>query len=297
MIAEETLFVIDIHAEGDCTVVFQEIFTALDIPFSITHNTESGNSKCRVYCQSEEEASDETDKIKQEVEKWRETLPIPTLSFTRQSITENEWVDKWKDNFHTFKPSPHIVVKPTWENYIPNDNEFVLELDPGMCFGTGYHGTTQACIDFLDTLSSELGTVPLLDAGCGSGILSMAALKLGYRPIYAFDNDKDAVDITRKHLGEFSKQNYNVIHSELQNYEPPHSFPLVAANILAPVLIENAEQLVSFLDDSNDSESYLILSGILIKQYPEVKEVFEGLGLKEVETKVIDNWKSGCFVR
>ena len=113
MEADDTLFVIDIDAEGDCTVAFQEIFTALDIPFSITHNTETGNSKCRVYCQSKEEADELTDKIKKEVENWRDTLSIPPLTFTRNAIKEREWADIWKTNFQTIKPSPHIVVKPT----------------------------------------------------------------------------------------------------------------------------------------------------------------------------------------
>ena len=109
---------------------------------------------------------------------------------------DSEWKDKWKEYFKAFRVSEHIVVKPTWEKY---DNagtgDIVIEIDPGMAFGTGAHETTSMCIQMLEKYMDEGDTI--LDAGCGSGILTIAAAKLGAAKVLGIDIDETAVSVAR----------------------------------------------------------------------------------------------------
>lgn len=292
---KQSLWLIEITTKSSCSPVLEEFLSTLGVPFSLVHNREKDLAVSRIYCQSEKEAEHMSDRLDNELNNWRALLPVPRWEVNRRTLARDEWAESWKKNFHPFKASRRLVVKPGWENYQPAPEEIVLPIDPGMCFGTGYHGTTQACLQFLDELEAEYGSnKPFLDAGCGSGILSLAALTLGFDPVYAFDNDPDAVDVTGKHLNNWPERAVQIETAELQDYQPPMKFPLVAANILAPVLINNVDKLISFLDCTRN-DSFLILSGILSGQYPEVKHEFEKKGMREISSRTIDNWQSGCF--
>jgi ribosomal protein L11 methyltransferase len=162
-----------------------------------------------------------------------------------------------------------------------------------MSFGTGYHGTTRACLEMIDLLSVQLPGAAFLDAGCGSGILALAAAKLGFAPVRAFDSDPQAVAIARGNL-ERNGVEVTVDVADLAAYPAAPPCRVVVANILAPVLIAQAEKLVSFLD-CRTGDSHLILSGILSSQYPDVRQRFQSLGGRETATRTLDEWTSGSF--
>ncbi len=224
---------------------------------------------------------------------WDELLQgKPAISC--QTMQQEDWSESWKKHFHTFRASERLVVKPSWETYEAQAGDVILSLDPGMCFGTGYHGTTKACLQFIDELERKQGPVSFLDAGCGSGILSLGARLLGYSPVVAFDNDPQAVDTARENLARAGVHDVVLEYGALGEFKPAQPARLVAANILAVVLNALAEDVIQLVDQSGEG-GHLILSGILNEQYQEVLERFQNLGAREVSRRTIDEWTSGLF--
>lgn len=205
-------------------------------------------------------------------------------------IPKENWTESWKRFFTTVRISPRITVSPPWERYEASPGENVIILDPGMSFGTGKHATTRACISFIDSLAAEDSGRDFLDIGCGSGILSIAAAKLGFSPVTSVDNDPDAVRIAAENA---SANNAHCRFKEGDLAFLEDKAAVVAANVLAPVLIEHARSVAGSVKRVEGNA--LILSGILESQYGEVKSVYESLGFRERETILAGEWKSGLF--
>jgi ribosomal protein L11 methyltransferase len=271
----------------------EEILTAQGLAFAVWRNPEATVSAARVYCGDRDEAEQQ----QQELAHIFGRIPGLAEQIRDWNVREEkreDWAETWKAYFHAFRASERLVVKPSWEPWQGSDDDIIVELDPGMSFGTGYHGTTRACLGFIDELAHRLGCVSFLDAGCGSGILSLAAWKLGYRPVVGFDHDPQAVQAARENLLAAGIAEPEIHLADLENAQFPQTFRVVAANILAPVLISHADRLLGFLDRLSHP-SYLILSGILNAQYAEVKNRFESLGLREIDCRTVDEWTSGCY--
>jgi len=185
------------------------------------------------------------------------------------------------------------VIKPSWEEYTATPGDCVIEIDPGMSFGTGQHATTKGCLRFLDNLAQTDNNLSFLDLGCGSGILSIAAAKLGYGPVLAMDYDPDAVRISNENfeINNVSKQ-VDALTADVSTWEAPQQFSVVAANILAPVLIANAGRIASAVAPT---DGILILSGILTEQYAAVSDCYKALGFTEVSQATEAEWTSGYF--
>ncbi len=212
------------------------------------------------------------------------------------TIKREDWSESWKKHFKSIRVGERLIIKPSWEDIKPESGEKVVEINPGMCFGTGGHGTTLACLRLIEKLNRCLGpNISLLDAGCGSGILSLAAAALGYQPITAFDNDPQSVRVTRDNIKKSGcRTPIEVLQAELSCFQEDRQYRVVVANILASALLENAEKLVHLLDWEKPP-AFLIVSGILTRQYPDIRTAFTRLGLREIESATIDEWRSGCF--
>lgn len=208
-----------------------------------------------------------------------------------EPILRQDWAEVWKQFFHVKKISNRIVIKPSWEAYEAATDEVIIEIDPGMSFGTGQHGTTQACLQFLDDLTATSSVASMLDAGTGSGILSIGAAKLGIRDIRAFDFDPDAVRIAKENLSLNQIDTVEVTEGDLYVWPTDTQYDVVVANILCPILMENAERLIQMVKP----DGHLILAGILDSQYDELKACFVDRGLKMVNETQINEWKSGIF--
>lgn len=212
---------------------------------------------------------------------------------TEQIANEN-WKESWKAHFHVDRVSERIVTKPTWEPYTPQPGDCVIEIDPGMSFGTGQHATTKGCLCFLDKLANESAKRSFLDLGCGSGILSIAAAKLGYSPITAVDIDDIAVRIAAENLEANSVlDGVETMAADIAAWMPNHPYDVVAANILAPVLMANAERIAGAV---SRPDGVLLLAGILTEQFDDVAATYTALGFKELERMTEAEWTSGCFV-
>lgn len=214
------------------------------------------------------------------------------LSPTLGKLARSDWAESWKRFFHVEKISPRVVVRPSWEAYEARPGECVIQLDPGLSFGTGKHATTQACLRFLDALASDDPQRSVLDMGCGSGILAIGAKLLGFSEVSGFDNDPDCIGVSN----ENAEANGVSIPFALDDLSHAHApAGVVVANILAPVLIQFAPQVAGSVAEGGRSR--LVLSGILDEQYAAVRTAYEAQGFEEAESLLIENWRSGLFRR
>lgn len=218
---------------------------------------------------------------------------------TLEPLADADWKEAWKRHFHTTRISPRIVIHPSWEPPASQDGDVVVELDPGLSFGTGLHPTTRACLRILDRIAAALpdpGAWSVTDLGCGSGILAIAAAKLGFGSVNALDHDPQAVRVSLANLARNAIpatrvrcSTADVLHDPL----PPGD--LVLANILAPVLIEATPAIARAVRPHPDAS--LVLSGILVSQFAEVEAAFVRQGFVLDETRQEEDWRTGCFRR
>ncbi|MFW5802562.1 MAG: 50S ribosomal protein L11 methyltransferase [Verrucomicrobiota bacterium] len=248
----------------------------------------------RVWVPENTSASKLADDIRRILDQAANWIGDPPPAVDISEVRQEDWAETWKRHFHTQRVSRRIVIKPSWELYAPEATDIVLELDPGMSFGTGQHETTKACLQMLDDLAETLTPCPLLDAGCGSGILTLAAVRLGFQPVLAFDHDPQATLMARENLANAGVlDRVRIQQADLTNFDACTQFPIVVANILAPVLMECAETLTRHLAPAPSSR--MLLSGILDDQYADVRKRFEQCGLQESTRVKLGEWTSGCF--
>lgn len=172
-------------------------------------------------------------------------------------LEDEDWGSNWKKHFTPFAITPGLVIKPTWEGYDPQPGEVVIEMDPGMAFGTGHHATTSLCMGFIrSVLQRRPGSV--LDVGTGTGILAMAAALFGAPEVMAIDNDPEAVSAALDNVAHNALQDrVSVEITPLEELQGPYS--LVVANIIHDVLLLMASDLTRLTADGGS----LVLSGIL----------------------------------
>lgn len=207
-----------------------------------------------------------------------------TCKITYEIIDEQEWAESWKKYFKPTKVSNRLVVKPTWESYEAALDEVVIEIDPGMAFGTGTHETTILCLRAIENHVSK--TTKLLDVGCGTGILSIAALLLGADSVTAVDIDSDAVRITNENaaLNNVSDRISAICGNLIDNVNS--KFDIIVANISSDSIIN----LLPQCKDALGKNGLLIFSGIIRDRLDEVKEELENFGIKIIETVSISEW-------
>lgn len=223
------------------------------------------------FCATRAEASHRLDAMTAFLQAHKGQDP---LTCSIRELPVEDWAEAWKKFFHTEKVSDRIWIKPSWEPCPAPPGDIVVEIDPGMSFGTGQHGTTRGCLEMIDQLAGTLPSATFADLGCGSGILTIAAAKLGYTRLTALDNDPLAVRIARENaeLNGVADQ-IRFMTGDVAEAGLEGSCDIVVANILAPVLIANAPVLVSFL--APEPRSRIILSGILNPQAADVQAAFE----------------------
>ena len=202
-------------------------------------------------------------------------------------INEEDWTQTWKTYFQPEKITENIVVKPTWREYIREHDEIVLEIDPGMAFGTGTHPTTRMCITMIEKYLKRNSA--FLDIGTGSGILMIAAAKLGAIKVWGTDNDPVAVDIACKNLiqNRISESSFNILDADLVD-QITEQFDLVAANLTTKtilILLENVKRVLA-------QDGIFVCSGILETDKDEVLKKMQDLDFERVDILTKDEWIS-----
>jgi ribosomal protein L11 methyltransferase len=208
--------------------------------------------------------------------------PLPAPEF--RELTEDDWANAWKKHYHVQRIGQRIVIKPPWQEHVPQPDEVVIELDPGMAFGTGLHPTTRMCLQALEEHLKPGAKV--LDLGTGSGILAIAAAKLGAGSVLALDSDPLAVKAARANVWANGVQNLVAVeHGSLD--KATEKFELVLVNILARVIIELAGQ---GLVDRVRPTGLVIAAGIIEDQEAEVTAALREQGLEIVERRQEKDW-------
>ena len=210
-----------------------------------------------------------------------------------ESQTEDvDWVNNWKKYFHQFYVDDILII-PSWEDVKPSDEDkMVIHIDPGTAFGTGMHETTQLCIRQIRKYTTE--TTKILDVGCGSGILGMLALKFGAEHSVGTDLDPCAIDATYENMENngISRDKYEVMigniinDKEVQDKVGYECYDIVAANILAPILVELTPVIVNQLKPGG----IYITSGIIDDKEEMVKEAVAKAGLELLDVTYQGEW-------
>ena len=247
---------------------------------------ESGNGSVR-FCR---ESSSDAKQLCQSLALLLDEQGMGDLPLEIIDLEKEDWSSSWKKFFHAAKVSSRIVIRPSWEEWDGAKDDIEVIIDPGMSFGTGLHPTTRGCISFLDQVAVAGGS--FLDAGCGSGILSICAAKLGYSTVDAFDIDPVAVECSEVNLASNDISEGVHLHClGLQDYQPAQKCDTVAVNILAPVILANCGKIIEFLAVGGK----LLLAGILTTQFDEVVGQFASKGVQMLERIDDEEWTSGLF--
>ena len=214
----------------------------------------------------------------------RTIQPMGELEVKR--LDDADWESAWKSHFTLLKIGNRLVIKPSWINYHAEQDEVVIELDPGMAFGTGYHPTTRMCLEALEGLVQP--GMGVLDLGTGSGILSIAAARLGAASILALDVDPTAITASRKNFRASGLEKVvRLARGTLPHPSAPDGrFDLAVANISAKVICAEAPRLWEALKPGG----VLIASGFIQGQQGEVEETLTNLGFSLSRTYNIDDW-------
>lgn len=209
------------------------------------------------------------------------------------SVVEADWAHDWRQNFTSFHIGNKLLVRPSWEPAPDTHGEAVIEIDPGMAFGTGTHATTRLCLEVITDLISKEGTgLRLLDVGTGSGILAIGAAALGCSQIVATDIDPSACSIARENAAKNSCSDQILITDEpLETLDG--TFDLIVANILAEENIRLKDAFMGHLA----GDGWLILSGILQEKTELVSRAFAGRELEPVARHQMDEWVCLVFRR
>ena len=292
MCSPNQLHVLYITVEPALAPALEAALSQLELAVSRWEQSEGDELRFDVFFENADEAAQLESVLREQLACMAGDLAW-SLSLT--SIPNEDWQESWKAYFHVDRISERIVTKPTWEAYTPAPGDCVIEIDPGMSFGTGQHATTKGCLCFLDRLEADVGPKRFLDLGCGSGILSIAAAKLGYGPITAIDLDPDAVRIATENIAQNHVSDaVAVSEGDVSALDVSQPYPIVAANILAPVLIANAAGISAAVERPG---GYLLLAGILTEQYAAVCTAYAAHGFHEIEKITEGDWTSGCFQR
>ena len=213
-------------------------------------------------------------------------------SFKR--LPRENWAESWKKHFRPIEAGPALLVTPSWSKKSPRKNQAVVVLDPGLSFGTGQHATTGFCLRQLVHCQKDGQARSFLDIGTGSGILAIAAAKLGYTPAEAFDFDPESVRVARANARQNGvARRIKISQADLTKLplRSREKFDLVCANLISTLLLAERRRIVNRLA----SNGVLVLAGILAREFAEVQRAYEALGFKLVAARTEKEWRSGAF--
>ncbi len=218
------------------------------------------------------------------------------LEVALANVKEEDWANNWKQYFKPIEIGSKLLIKPSWEDYDGRDGRTVLEIDPASSFGTGQHNTTRLVLEFIEENMQQGAKV--LDLGCGSGILSIAALLLGAERATAVDIDLNSVKIARENAGKnnippekYSAHCGNIVTDSALRSEIGSGYDLITANIVADVIIAMSGLFREFLKDGGK----LIVSGIITERSDEVLQKLDECGFRLVTLKESEGWAAALL--
>lgn len=278
---------------NDPELVF-EFLAALEVQYSSYEDKEFGDSYLVIYTESEEEFAAVKPQFLAGVEEWR-AYGLEIAEIEEITVRKEDWSEVWKKYFNIIHIADNLVIKPSWLEYSPAPGEAVVKLDPGMSFGTGQHATTSFCLRTLAEYAGNPEIKSVLDAGCGSGILAIAAALLGYKPVDAFDYDPEAIMVAGENIeaNGLGADDIRLEQADVAEYQPREGgYDLALVNILGHILKANAEHIVGFVRPGG----LLALAGILNEEFEALSQRFTAIpGCVELRRFSEKEWTSGLF--
>ena len=255
--------------------------------------TPTGPITVRAYLEVDDQLEETRQKLEESLYYLGMIQPLPAASY--KEIADQNWMEAWKQHYNPILVGKSLVIVPAWMES-PEPDRIAIKIDPGMAFGTGTHPTTQLCLELMEMAMLEIRNSNIdfrvIDVGCGSGILSIAAIKLGAAGALGVDIDPGSIVNARENantnqIGDELILDVSSVQEILDGKFAFRKAPLVVANILAPVIIRlfNAG-LVDLIED----EGVIVLSGILQEQAPGVIEAGQAKGLKMIERRQMGDW-------
>ncbi|WDV44550.1 50S ribosomal protein L11 methyltransferase [Clostridiaceae bacterium M8S5] len=244
------------------------------------------------YLEESEDLKDKIELIIENVEKIPQFCKNKELGHvtevTTTEIENQDWSKTWKKYYKPKKIGEKIVIKPSWEEYEKQVDEIVIEIDPGTAFGTGTHETTIMCVRELEKHVHSLDTV--IDVGCGTGVLSIAAAKLGAMSVVGVDLDEECVKVARENVRKNGVTGaVQIKHGDMLK-QIDCKANVVVANIVAEIIKIISKDIITFLED----DGVFIASGIILDKIQEVKEALKDNGLTIIEETTMGEW--ACIV-
>lgn len=224
--------------------------------------------------------------------------PAPgKISVTK--VRREDWAESWKRHFKPIEIGSALLIKPSWSRKRPRTGQAVVIVDPGLSFGTGQHPTTAYCLEEIvrhrrKTRHWGGNAQSFLDIGTGSSILAIAAAKLGYTRIRAFDFDAEAIRAARANArGNDVLDKIKITHSDAAKLPilPKESFDLICANLISDLLVRERKRIIAQLNPRGT----LVLAGILKIEFSAARRAYEKSGLKLISTRSKKEWRSGTF--
>lgn len=270
----------------------------LGAPASIYTDVRTGRAWASVYLDhaarwSEDAKSDLLSGLS-DLKRYALARVRPRFIVTR--LRREDWAESWKRHFKPMEFGRALLVKPSWSRRRPRAGQSVVILDPGLSFGTGQHPTTRFCLAQLVACRRAGRPQSFLDAGTGSGILAIAAAKLGFKPVVAFDFDADAVRIARTNARQNSVHRsirFGCLDLTTLPKTSVQKHDVVCANLMADLLIAERDRVANRVR----ADGTLVLAGILASQFPAVAAAYAKTGLRLAASSREREWKSGAFVR
>jgi ribosomal protein L11 methyltransferase len=235
------------------------------------------------------------------IEAGLDEMKAAGLKFVRhpvriQPVRRENWAHSWKRHFKPMEVSVRLLVKPTWSKRKPKRGVLPIVLDPGLSFGTGQHPTTMFCLRQLVSHQRRNKTPSFLDIGTGSGILAIAAARLGFQPVEAFDFDPVSVRIATANARRNAvERKLSIFRGDVARLKlaPATTFSLVCANLIADLLLAERKRIAAQVSPGGT----LVLAGILAVEFDSIKAAYENCGLALKSTRKEKEWRSGAFLR
>lgn len=243
------------------------------------------NLLVRAYFPDDNRADDTKKQLETALGHMNMMYPMPKPVYT--IIKEEDWAEAWKVHYHPLRVGKNLLIRPLWIEVDPEPDDVIISLDPGMAFGTGTHPTTQLCLEALEDLTQP--NHEIFDLGCGSGILSIAAAKLGAKQIVGLDIDPIAVKATLENaqangVGDQIIAEEGSLEAVIQS---GRQFDFIVVNILAKIILTMCE---NNLGDTVRPDGLAIFSGIIDTQVDEVEEALRKTGLEPYARRQQGDW-------
>jgi len=263
--------------------------------------TPTGPITVRAYLEMNDQIEETRQKLEESLYYLGMIQPLPAASY--KEIADQNWMEAWKQHYKPILIGTRLVILPAWMDS-PDPHRIAIKIDPGMAFGTGTHPTTQLCLELMEKYFDDrqwtidhqspivYGPLSVIDIGCGSGILSIAAIKLGASSALGVDIDSGSIDNARENahtnsIGAELILSVGSVKEILDDQFPFRKAPFVVANILAPVIIRLFDAGLAELIEDHGT---ILLSGILQEQAQNVVEAAQAKGLRMNEQKQMGDW-------